>query len=172
MKKLLASLGFLALAGMPAGSPATSVDDLSQLRMLEKQFETAFNNKDVDAMMAVYAPGDSLFVFDVVGPPGAELGSDAYRDAWTHFFAMFDGPVHYRINDLEVTASGDLAYSRSLQHVSGTRKDGKPYDITARVTDVYRKIEGKWLIVQEHASLAIDRKTFTPILQSSLPPSK
>jgi ketosteroid isomerase-like protein len=117
--------------------------------------------------MAVYAPGKS--VFDLVGPPGAELSWDAYREAWTHFFAMFSGPVHYTISELDVAASGDIGYGRSLQHVSGMRKDGKPYDITARVTDVYRKINGKWLIVQEHASLALDRKTFTPILHSSLP---
>ncbi len=144
-------------------------DDLSQLRALETRFETAFNNKDVDAMMSVYAPGKSLFVFDVVGPPGAEPSWDAYREAWTHFFAMFNGPLHYTISDLVVAASGDIGYGRSLQHVSGVRKDGKPYDITARVTNVYRKIDGKWLIVQEHASLALDRKTFTPILHSSIP---
>jgi hypothetical protein len=38
-----------------------------------------------------------------------------------------------------------------------------------RVTDVYRKIDGKWLIVQEHISLPIDRSTFTPMLHLSLP---
>jgi hypothetical protein len=37
------------------------------------------------------------------------------------------------------------------------------------VTDVYRKIGGKWLIVQEHVSLPIDRDTFTPMLHLSLP---
>ena len=28
--------------------------------------------------------------------------------------------------------------------------------MTVRVTDVYRKIDGKWLIVQEHVSVPID----------------
>ena len=38
-----------------------------------------------------------------------------------------------------------------------------------RVTDVYRKVGGKWLIVQEHLSLPLDRDTFTPMLHLSLP---
>jgi len=32
---------------------------------------------------------------------------------------------------------------------SGTMTDGSPADMTVRVTDVYRKIDGKWLIAQE-----------------------
>ncbi|HEY3998522.1 MAG TPA: hypothetical protein VGO93_06635, partial [Candidatus Xenobia bacterium] len=34
----------------------------------------AVNHKDLDAMMALYAPGQSLFVFDVVGPPSTHRG--------------------------------------------------------------------------------------------------
>jgi hypothetical protein len=37
------------------------------------------NEKNLDGVMAVYAPEDSLFVFDVVGPPGVHLGWDQYR---------------------------------------------------------------------------------------------
>jgi ketosteroid isomerase-like protein len=31
--------------------------------------------------------------------------------------------------------------------------------MTVRVTDVYRKIAGKWLIVQEHVSVPVDLAT-------------
>jgi ketosteroid isomerase-like protein len=30
--------------------------------------------------------------------------------------------------------------------------DGKPFDSTFRIKDVYRKSQGKWVIVQEHIS--------------------
>jgi len=29
-------------------------------------------------------------------------------------------------------------------------------DVVVRVTDVYRKIKGEWLIVQEHVSFPVD----------------
>ena len=43
-------------------------------------------------------------------------------------------------------------YSHSVQHVSGMTNEGKPFDETFRITDVYRKSHGKWVIVQEHIS--------------------
>jgi ketosteroid isomerase-like protein len=147
-----------------------SNDDLSQLHTLEKELVTAMNNKDVDALMTAYAPVKSLFVFDVVGPPSVHFGWDEYRAAFTQMFAAIAGPLSHSISDLDIEVSGDVGYGRSLQHVSGVgAKDGKPFDYTVRVTDVYRKIGGKWLIVQEHVSLPIDRTTFTPMLHLSLP---
>jgi ketosteroid isomerase-like protein len=138
---------------------------LSQLRTLASTVERAFGDKDVEALDAVYAPGKALFVFDVVGPPGTYLSWEAYREALTHFFAAFNGPLQFTMSDLEIEATGDVGYGRSLQHVSGIRaKDGKPLDYTVRVTNVYRKIGGKWLIVQEHVSLPLDRNTFAPLL--------
>lgn len=148
----------------------TSNDDQSQLHTLEKELATAMNNKDVDALMAVYAPVESLFVFDVVGPPSVHFGWDEYRAAFTQMFAAIAGPLHHSVSDFDVEVSGDVGYGRSLQRVAGVRaKDRKPFDYTVRVTDVYRKIGEKWLIVQEHVSLPIDRITFTPILHLSLP---
>jgi ketosteroid isomerase-like protein len=141
----------------------------AQLEMLERNFATAMNAKDVDAVMAVYAPARSLFVFDVVGPPGVHTGWDEYRNAFKQMFAAIDGPLHFSIVKSEAEVSGDFAYGRSLQRVSGVHTNGKPFDYTVRVTDVYKKIDGEWLIVQEHISLAVDRKSFSPILHSSFP---
>ena len=75
------------------------------------------------------------------------------------------------MSDLELEVSEDVGYSRSLQRVSGVHaKGGKPFDYTVRVTDVYRKIGGKWLIMQERLSLSIDRNTFAPMLHAKLAP--
>jgi ketosteroid isomerase-like protein len=144
-------------------------DDVSQLQTLEAAVASAFNNKDVDALMSVYAPQKDLFVFDVVGPPGIHAGWEAYREAFKHMFAAISGPLSFTMSALEIEVIGEVGYSRSLQRVSGVyAKDGKSFDYTVRATDVYRKIDGKWLIVQEHLSLPIDRGTFTPILHSVL----
>jgi hypothetical protein len=39
-------------------------------------------------------------------------------------------------------------------------------ELVVRVTDVYRKLKGKWLIVQEHVSVPVDVGTQTPDLLS------
>ena len=39
-------------------------------------------------------------------------------------------------------------------------------DLVVRVSDVYRKQAGKWLIVQEHVSVPLDAKTMQPDLMS------
>ncbi|HEY6487469.1 MAG TPA: nuclear transport factor 2 family protein [Candidatus Cybelea sp.] len=173
MPRLFAFLGLFVLLVMPMQTRAASDGSQSQLRTLEQTFATAMNAENVDAVMSVYAPGDALFVFDVVGPPSVHFGWDAYRKAFEQMFAAIRGPLHLTMSDLDVEVSGDIGYGRSLQRVSGIHaKGGAPFDYTVRVTDVYRKIGDRWLIVQEHLSLPIDRGTFTPLLHVSFPLSR
>jgi len=158
---------------MSAHSTIASDDEILALQRLEATVARAFNDKDVDALMSVYARGKALFVYDVVGPPGVYLSWDAYREAFKHFFGCLSGQLRFSVSDLEIEVSGDVGYSRSLQHVSGvSAADGEPLHYTVRVTDVYRKINGTWLIVQEHVSLPIDRTTRSPMLHVSLPTNR
>jgi ketosteroid isomerase-like protein len=154
-----AALCLSSVTGYAAGS------DEVKIKALEAQFVAAFNAKDVDAIMKVYVPGKNLFVFDVT-PPRQYIGADAYRKDWTELFAMFKGPVKFEISDLAITAGNDIAFSHSIQHVSGTDTKGQPIDFTVRVTDDYRKINGRWLVAQEHVSVPVDLSTGKPDLAS------
>jgi uncharacterized protein (TIGR02246 family) len=155
---------FLALSIMSFGSPAQA-DDRADIRALEERFVAAFKAKDPDAIMKVYAPGQTLFVFDVV-PPRQYVGAAAYRKDWQTFFDSFDGPITVELTDLDVVTDRNLAYSHSIQHVAGTDKQGKKLDLTVRVTDVYKKAQGRWLIVHEHVSVPVDLDTGKPDLSS------
>jgi ketosteroid isomerase-like protein len=57
---------------------------------------------------------------------------------------------------------GSVAYSHSIQIGKFTGKDGYKMDLVVRVTDVYRKLKGKWLIAQEHVSVPVDLATQKP----------
>ena len=150
-------------AAKPAQAAAPAVSDKAQIERLERRFVAAFNAKDVKAIMSVYAPG--IFVFDLV-PPRQYVGLDAYKKDYEGLFAAFPGPFPMKMSDLSVTVSGDVAYGHSIQATEGTKADGTKVPITVRVTDVYRKINGKWLIVQEHVSVPIDLATLKPDLSS------
>jgi len=144
---------------------AQPTDDEAKIRALENQFAAAVNAKDLDAIMKVYLPDETLFVFDVV-PPRQYVGAKAYRKDWEDFLALFKGPPKFEITDLQITAADSLGYSHSIQHVSGTDTKGQPIDLTVRLTDVYRKINGNWLIVHEHVSVPVDLDTNKPDLAS------
>jgi uncharacterized protein (TIGR02246 family) len=154
----------IAFLIMPFGAPARA-DDRADIRALEERFVAAFKAKDLDAIMKVYAPGQALFVFDVV-PPRQYVGAAAYRKDWQTFFASFEGPITVELTDLDIGADRNLAYSHSIQRVAGTDKQGKKLDLTVRVTDVYQKTRGRWLIVHEHVSVPVDLDTDKPDLSS------
>jgi ketosteroid isomerase-like protein len=70
------------------------------------------------------------------------------------------GPItSFEGKNLTFNVDGNLAYGYSFQHHLVTTKTGGPRDVTVRVTDVYRKNSGKWLIIQEYVSVPVDPRT-------------
>jgi len=162
MKKLgfllRAPLIGVTLYAVAYGADAQTKDE-QEIRALEQRFAAAFKAKDVNAIMSGYVADESLFVFDVV-PPRQYIGAKAYRKDWEDFFAAFPGPVDtFEISDLSVMTDGKLGFSHSIQRAVLTDKDGKKADIAFRLTDVYRKMNGKWLIIHEHVSVPVDLAT-------------
>jgi len=144
---------------------AAATDDEAAIRALEDRFAAAFNAADVDAIMKVYVPDESLVVFDVV-PPRQYVGANAYRKDWVDFFAFFKDPPKFDITDISVTADRNVGFGHSIQRVRGTDAKGQPVDLTVRVTDGYRKIGSNWLIAHEHVSVPVDLETGKPDLSS------
>jgi len=154
----------IALSASPASVRAASGDEAS-IRALEDRFAAAVSAKDVNVIMKVYVPDESLFVFDVI-PPRQYVGAKAYSKDWAGFLSTFNGPLKFEISELSVTAAGTMGFGHSIQRVRGTDTKGQPIDLTVRVTDVYRKIKGNWLIVHEHVSVPVDLDTGKPDLSS------
>jgi ketosteroid isomerase-like protein len=135
-----------------------SSSDEAAIKALEDQFIKAVAAKDVDGIMASYEHGDDLFVFDLI-PPRQYVGWDAYKKDWQGVIDGCKGPVKATLSDLNVSTDHHLAVGHNIQHFSCTGADGKPLDMTMRVTDAYRKSGGKWLIVHEHISVPVDLAT-------------
>jgi ketosteroid isomerase-like protein len=140
------------------------VGDEAKIRALEDRLVEANRTKDVEATMALYAPNTDVLIFDVV-PPRQMTKQDEKKNV-TGYFASFDGPAGLEISDLNITVSGDLAYAYMIQHFYGKQRAGGQFDIKARVTDVYRKIGGRWYIAHEHVSVPVNIQTGQADLQS------
>lgn len=123
------------------------------IRELIDGFVKAIRAKDTNRVMSIFAP--EVISFDV-GPPLEHGGGDAFMKRWEELFASFPGSLDYEIRDLTIIAADDLAFSHSLNRISGTMKNGRLTDRWLRWTACYRKTNGKWLIVHEQVSVPVD----------------
>ncbi len=139
--------------------------DEAKIRALEDQLVEANKSKDVAAVMELYAPGTNVVIFDVV-PPRQMLSQETWETNVTNYFASFAGHPDLDISDLDITVAGDMAYAHMIQRFYGKQREGGQLDITARVTDVYRKISGRWYIVHEHVSVPVNLSTGKADLES------
>jgi ketosteroid isomerase-like protein len=157
----------LAILGVLAGAIALFVfaqqsnakdSDEAEIRAMEAATMKGFAARDLDNALAAYVQDNTLFIFDAA-PPRQYVGIKAWRADNENFLALFQGPLTAEMSDLSVTTNGKLGFGHNIQRFAGTGKDGKPLDLTIRVTDSYKKINGKWMIVEEHLSFPVDLVT-------------
>jgi len=152
MKRTLMLGSTVAIAMMIAASAmrvSARTSDTAEINALEQRLIDGIKAKDVKQIVNCYS--DDVFAYDVV-PRRQYVGAAEFQKPWQGFLHMFKGPINAEVNDLAIDSDGKIAYSRSIQHISGTTNEGKAFDETFRITDVYRKSQGKWVIVQEHIS--------------------
>ena len=136
-----------------ASTPAS--DDARQIRALLDGFARAFHDRDVPAIMSMYAPGEDLVAYDVV-PPLQYRGYAAYQQDYAAFLAQFAGPITVEYRDMHVGASGDVGYAFGLERMAGKLTSGEASDMWVRFTSVFRKIGGRWYDVHDHISVPAD----------------
>ena len=144
---------------VPASRAGSSEEILVRKRL--DDWSAAFRRKDIDAVMAVFA--SDAVAFDIV-PPLAYTGRGTYRKQWERLFASYEGPIGYEIRELSVTAGHDVAFSHSLNRISGTLKNGKTTGFWLRMTACWRKVDGQWLLEHEHVSVPVDLEKDKPVL--------
>ena len=134
----------------------------NEIRALLDQLADAIRAKDVNALMANYAP--DVETFDLLAPL-QHSGSDAIRKRVSEWFSSFEGPIDYEMHNLSVTAGDDVAFCHSLTGSSGTQKDGTEIEMWWRATNGFRKIGGKWIVTHGHSSEPFDAKSGKALLE-------
>ena len=132
---------------MTVGTPNKEEARLSELT---NSWVAALRAKDVDALMSHYEP--DVLLYDLA-PPLRYRGADAYRKNWEEWFASFQGPVGYEIHNLSVSVGNDIAFSTSINRISGARTTGEQTDVWVRATVCYRKRDNQWWVAHEHISV-------------------
>jgi uncharacterized protein (TIGR02246 family) len=132
---------------------ATPHSEEAEIRGRLKAWTQALHAKDLDDLMALYAP--DTITFDLMLPSQVQ-GADRYRRNFERWFAAMPGPIDYEIHDMRITMCGDVAFCHSLSHVNGTRANGEKADYWVRVTVGFQKRNGQWMMIHDHVSMPVD----------------
>jgi uncharacterized protein (TIGR02246 family) len=143
---------------MPTTTTATQ--DEAQLRERLDKWTRALHAKDLDTLMALYAP--DTVTFDLM-PPHQVKGADHYRKNFERWFAAMPGPIEYEIHDSRIITGSDVAFCHSLSHVRGTRANGEKADYWVRVTVGFQKRNSQWLMIHDHVSMPHSMETMKAV---------
>src|SRR3954471_11107819 len=109
-----------------------SKESVQQIHQMFDKWQKAFEAKDVNGVMAIYAP--TLTAFDIV-PPLQFRGADAYRKDYADFFGQFSGPLHVEVPDMHIETNGDTAFAYGLERLTGKTTSGASVDMWLRYTE-------------------------------------
>jgi uncharacterized protein (TIGR02246 family) len=128
----------------------------AEIRELLDSWSSAARAKDIDAIVSHYAR--DIVAFDAI----AQLqfrGVDAYKKHWQACMAMCPGPMIMEIHQLNIAASGDVAFAHALSRCGSAAENGEEKTSWMRMSAGYRKRNGKWQIVHEHFSSPFDMES-------------
>ncbi|MBK5967226.1 MULTISPECIES: YybH family protein [Thiorhodovibrio] len=142
----------MAMALTLCSTPLLAADaPEAEIRALFAAHEAALNGHELEALVALYAPGDQTVV---MGTTTAErwVGAEQIADAYTHFFADFDaGSVERECPWMQAEASGDVGWI-SANCVYQDSLKGTERQFALNVTAVVQRLDGDWKLSAMHFS--------------------
>jgi uncharacterized protein (TIGR02246 family) len=126
---------------------ANTNDDAQTIRHSEAEWAKAWASKDIDRVVSHYANDASVELADVP----IIRGMAAIRKAMEHTFADGDFALSLQPDEVEVSRSGDLAYSRGTYTSTATDTSSRSRTkAKGKYVLVYRKQpDGRWLIIHD-----------------------
>jgi len=115
-----------------------------EIRSLVRSWEHAIQTCDIDGILAHHS--EDVLMFDVPEPLQS-VGIDEYHKTWDLFFRYCaPSPEVFVIEDLRITASGEVAFATGLLRIGGSPEP------VCRLTLGLTKRNGRWQIEHEHHS--------------------
>ena len=111
-------------------------------------FYRAFETLDIDRMTAVWARDETV---RCVHPGWALL--QGWTDVMESWERIFDNAtmMHFIITGTETSVEGDWAWVARTEHLTQVM-NGQVVESRVQTTNIFRKREGRWLMVHHHGS--------------------
>ena len=139
----------LGLAMLSGNAVAQQAVDMDGVKAASKAFYTALAVLDNgEAMEKVWAHTPYV---TYVGPRAKSIivGWDAQRKYWEDTNKLF-ASRNVSLSDQHIHVNGNLAWEMGQESGTPKMKDGKDEKVDYIATNVYEKIDGRWLIVSHH----------------------
>jgi ketosteroid isomerase-like protein len=143
---MMAMVFVLSLANFASAS-GLDADTEKEIMEFVLKYRQAFEQKDVDEVMAMYA-ADAVLMG--TGPGERFVGAEEIRDAHLELFKSFDKEESTLTWHLAGT-QGDVVWIAGMTHINGYMKNNKK-EFALNWTMVLAKEEGTWKFVQRHIS--------------------
>jgi len=145
----LSAIAVLGLALLPSNAPAQQAADTEGVKTASKAFYTALAVLDNgEAMEKVWAHTPYV---TYVGPRAKSIivGWDAQKKYWEDTNKLF-ASRNVSLSDQHIHVNGNLAWEIGQESGDPKMKDGKDAKADYIVTNVYEKVDGRWVIVSHH----------------------
>jgi ketosteroid isomerase-like protein len=145
----LSAITALGLAVLSGNAIAQQAADLDGVKTASKAFYAALAVLDNgEAMEKVWAHTPYV---TYVGPRAKTIivGWDAQKKYWEDTNKLFSSR-DVTLSDQHIHVNGNLAWEMGQESGTPKMKDGKEAKADYIVTNVYEKIDGRWLIVSHH----------------------
>ncbi len=155
---LLALMLALVIGGCTKTTHAAGEDEAA-VRAAMQQFYAALNagvfGGDVEPMKQVWSHAADVTYMGPFG--GMQVGWTQVLATWEEQTAMkITGEIKPR--DIHVKVGRDLAVIQNFEEGKNTDADGNTHDVSIRVTNIFRKEDGKWKMISHHTDLILGLK--------------
>jgi uncharacterized protein (TIGR02246 family) len=141
---LAALLAGCSNASQPSSPEADVQSETAKLRQADAAWLAAVKARDVERTASFWADDARIY------PPGQPVvtGRAAIRKYVADSFATPGFAITWKLEELQVSAAGGMAYMLASNHVSLRGPDGKPIELDGRAVAIWRKQpDGSWKCV-------------------------
>jgi ketosteroid isomerase-like protein len=150
MLNLIATaVAWLWIALLPSNATAQPAADMEGVKAASKAFYAALSVIDNgEAMEKVWAHTPYV---TYVGPRSKSItvGWEAQKKYWVEANKLFS-QRNVTLSDQQIHVNGNLAWEMGQETGDVKMKDGGTWKVDLIVTNVYEKLDGRWLIVSHH----------------------
>lgn len=159
---ILVGLALAASAGSGLAATLNSPADTRAITAIETEMA---NTTRPDTLLVHYVPDAT--VIDAVSPDLYQ-GTSQIRAGFTPQLAATKA-VHATIKEITVASDGQFACDALTLHEDRTDAGGTVTPVELRKLDVFRNVNGHWLITQQQISMPADAKTGMILTDANLP---
>jgi len=160
--KMTTLLGWLLIASPASAQDFDKPADVKAITNIEMQLATQTR---MAPLIGYYAP--DAVVFDMF-TPGLYEGRAQIYAAFQKQLVPVKAMTH-QMQEMNIASDGAFACSAMQMHFDTVLKSGQNYHLSVRQLDAFKKIHGKWQIIQEQISVPVDPKTGMPVMDGPLP---